>query len=423
MTYLNWVVSSSVLIIAVLVLRAVFRKKLSAGVRFALWGIVLIRLLIPFNIADSRFSVVNLVNKVTGPYYTEQPEAEITPEQADVEPEPETKLVINYETKDKIRQGLVQPENEKSPDPEEAEKALPVKTILLLVWASGAAVTASVFLISNLTFYFRIRSRRERLDCGCSKKVYSVRGLTSSFLFFNTIYVDGDVAGDPEKLCFVLAHETAHARHLDGLWTILRSLCLTVHWFNPLVWAAAYYSRRDCELFADAGALEVLGEDRREDYGKALISLCSGKNGGSAVFISAASVSGGKKELRERILMISKRARTTALAAVILLLAVAAVVICVFSGCKAENEDAGSPSAQSGSESITENATEGGETVEEESREFNETLLETDLYEFFNRYFFNWPDSDGEDQYKNLHTSFLSSIYSDVRDIDYFEFI
>ena len=44
---LEWVLSSSVLILVVLVLRTALGKRISARLRYALWAVVLLRLLIP----------------------------------------------------------------------------------------------------------------------------------------------------------------------------------------------------------------------------------------------------------------------------------------------------------------------------------------------------------------------------------------
>ena len=52
MTILNtlapWALTSSLLILAVLLLRLLLREDLSARARYALWAVVLVRLLIPF---------------------------------------------------------------------------------------------------------------------------------------------------------------------------------------------------------------------------------------------------------------------------------------------------------------------------------------------------------------------------------------
>lgn len=83
----------------------------------------------------------------------------------------------------------------------------------------------------------------------------------------------------PERLRHVLAHETAHARHLDPLWSLLRSVCLAVYWFDPLVWIAAAVSKADGELACDEAAIQALGEGERIPYGKTLLSLIPVRTG------------------------------------------------------------------------------------------------------------------------------------------------
>ena len=68
---------------------------------------------------------------------------------------------------------------------------------------------------------------------------------------------------------YALAHELTHYRHLDHIWSLVRLVCLALWWFHPLVWAAAWLSRRDGELACDEGVLERLGSEHRLPYGRA----------------------------------------------------------------------------------------------------------------------------------------------------------
>ena len=47
MTLLHWILSASGLILVVLALRALLGRRISAAMRYALWGVVLLRLLLP----------------------------------------------------------------------------------------------------------------------------------------------------------------------------------------------------------------------------------------------------------------------------------------------------------------------------------------------------------------------------------------
>ena len=57
---IEWVISSSVLIIMLIVIRQLFRKTLSMRVRYALWLAVALRLLIPVSFFESSLSILNL---------------------------------------------------------------------------------------------------------------------------------------------------------------------------------------------------------------------------------------------------------------------------------------------------------------------------------------------------------------------------
>ena len=61
MTILNtlapWALTSSLLILAVLLLRLLLREDLSARARYALWAVVLVRLLIPFQLSAPNLSL------------------------------------------------------------------------------------------------------------------------------------------------------------------------------------------------------------------------------------------------------------------------------------------------------------------------------------------------------------------------------
>ena len=63
----EWVLSSSVLILIVIGLRTVFKGKISLRLQYAIWGLVLMRLLIPVSFGSTDFSVANLTAKAETP--------------------------------------------------------------------------------------------------------------------------------------------------------------------------------------------------------------------------------------------------------------------------------------------------------------------------------------------------------------------
>ena len=70
----------------------------------------------------------------------------------------------------------------------------------------------------------------------------------------------------------VLAHELCHHKSRDNFWGVIRILCCAVHWFNPLVWLAAWLSWTDSELACDDRVTARLQDMDRLAYANAIVS-------------------------------------------------------------------------------------------------------------------------------------------------------
>lgn len=60
---LEWIISSSVLIAVIILLRSVLKGKISLRLQYALWALVLVRLLLPFSFGSSTLSIMNQVER------------------------------------------------------------------------------------------------------------------------------------------------------------------------------------------------------------------------------------------------------------------------------------------------------------------------------------------------------------------------
>ena len=71
----QWIITSSVLILIITVFRFFLRGKISLKLQYALWGLVLIRLMLPFSVFESPASVLNIMKErdevYTPPAYSE----------------------------------------------------------------------------------------------------------------------------------------------------------------------------------------------------------------------------------------------------------------------------------------------------------------------------------------------------------------
>lgn len=331
---LNWIISSSLLIVAIIILRFALRGKVSPAVGYALWLVVLLRLLIPGTVTHVSFSTATMVENTQLSQDLERLEYVDAVEHAD----DGSVLGIMHDAVFNTEIGGWKDSHtivDYSADEEEFsrwQRSSNVKNfgenILHPAWIAGIVLVAAWFIFINAVFTRRLHRTRQRLEVDCPRPVYisdAVETPCLHGLFAPTIYVTPAVAADETALRHVLSHELSHYRHGDHVWGIFRAAVLALHWYNPLVWWAVALSRRDAELACDESAIALLGESQRADYGRTLIGL-SCRGGGRDLLLNATTMTGSKRGLRERIVLIAEKPQTKAaavfLAAVVLLFAV-----------------------------------------------------------------------------------------------------
>lgn len=341
---IEWVVSSCILILAVIALRYLLRGRISLRLQYALWLLVLARLLIPVSFGSTDISVMSVVEKAPAVQAVESVREVDTIWQAhdgSVEGYPAGPLMPD--TPVTVAPSVTNDQFSRM------ESALTLRKLLLPIWWCGAAVTLLVFLSANLRFAGRLRKSRRPLAVeGAALAVYVAeeRAVPCLFgLFRPAIYVTQAAADDPELLRHTVAHETTHFRQGDHVWALLRTVCLALHWWNPLVWWAAKLSRQDGELACDEATIRALGKSERAAYGRTLIRMACGR--GVSPLLTATTMDGGKTSLHERIVLLAKKPRTAVTAAIAVVLAAALCIGCTFTGAK-KDETAAEPDTIAG---------------------------------------------------------------------------
>ncbi len=367
---IEWIVTSSALILLVLLLRLLVRDRVSPRLRYALWGLVLLRLVIPVSLWESPASVLRAAQinegyqlvstlpnnmslyengnwrSVAGPDGTFQ-----------MEPDAAGRWEVNQPRLHNAYGWVAVPsaeearalrdQGQKAVDTAGLKRLVDVQNVLRMVWQTG--IWLFMLFLAAVNGKFALDLRRGRRPDGeyRSRPVFIMDGLPTPCLFglFRpAIYLTPEVAADETCRKHVLAHECAHFRQGDHAWAVWRGVCLALHWYNPLVWLAAYLSRRDCELSCDEGAVRLLGEENRVDYGRTLVGLVARRTTPRDLACCATTITGGKSALKERIALLVKHPRTTAVTAVLVAAACAVFAACTFTGA-AEAEEPAEPSA------------------------------------------------------------------------------
>lgn len=384
-------ITSSVLILALLVLRRVFREKISRRAQYALWLLVLARLLIPVSLPTAGFGVLSAAEPAVEAASSRLESRAVYVLPLDRAPAAEVPAASQAQPGQVVETGDSFGYPVLSSDGETVTRyarQLTASELLRYLWYGGMALTGLWFLAGNLRFRWKLRRRRQPYPVeGCPVPVYLAEGWLASpclvGLLRPAIYLTPAAAAAEERQRHVIAHELTHRRHLDPLWSLLRSVCLVVYWFDPLVWAAALASRTDGELACDEAVLAGLDQEERLAYGRSLLALVPVRRTGGDPFLTATTMAAGKRQMKDRIGRIAQARRTTALA-LTLALVLAAVTCAATFTAPAGAEDDGSDAPLTGAE-LT----------------------------FFALEWFNSGDPD-------IRNQFLTYLYDNPKDIDLF---
>ncbi len=336
------IITSSVLILGILLIRRIFRGKVSSRLLYALWLLAALRLALPVS-----------VQMDLGPLSRLQP----------------TELVRQAEQRSGLAEGRLEEPIQVSLSGSNplfrffvsraAGEAIggadgPTSVfiagklgfarmdVLRFVWKAGMAIVAVWMTAVNFLFFLKLRRARkeyalpeeltELVKKHKNLRIYTADHLASPCLYgfpgWEAVYLTPDVAEDADKLRHVMVHELVHRKHGDSFWAVLRSVLVAVYWFHPLVWVAAVCSKRDCELACDESALALLGEEERISYGETLLSIITRRGRFSDLACTATTMTGSAKSVKERIQFIVKKPGVfyAAIAALVVLTA----VICLF---------------------------------------------------------------------------------------------
>lgn len=340
-TILQWAVSSSILILVVLALRLLLKDKLSCVNRYALWAVVLIRLLVPFQLPIS--APVTAAGLLAERPALAQPSIPSMSDSWAMENIQTGGVSDVWAAADGTSNTANSAGTGKDTGDGHAVSALfwlSPGQVLFFLWGLGTAAVLLAVLVSNLVFFARLRrSRREFSIQAVKLPIYITNCIPSPCLFglFRpAVYLTSGTEEDGAVRAHVLAHELTHYAHRDHIWSALRCLALALHWYNPLVWLAAALSKRDGELACDEGAIARLGEEQRIPYGRTLVDMVAQRTLRPGDLLSCSTaMTGGRKTIQQRVALLVKKPQTvkTALFAAISVLALAAVF--VFAGQEA----------------------------------------------------------------------------------------
>ncbi len=296
---LNASISASWLILIVIALRFLM-KKAPKWVNVALWGIVALRLLMPFSI-ESAFSLIPSAQTVSDQLMQAETMAGQQSAYLDIVTNPAYGGSVSVELETTI-------------------SAFQWELVdLTFLWVAGIAVMALYTAVTYWRLWKKVATAvilQENIFCSEYVSSPFVLGILKPRIYL-------PYAMEVEDMEHVIAHEHAHIRRKDHWWKPLGFLLLTIHWFNPLMWAAYLLLCRDIELACDEKVISELDSIQRADYSQALVSCSVSRRS-----IAACPLAFGEVGVKERVRSIMNYRRPTFWIIVTALIVCVAVAVC-----------------------------------------------------------------------------------------------
>lgn len=331
---------------------------------YIMWAVVFFRCLCPFS-AESGVSVFNLLRTDTSGtaavYGAQTEEYSEPPENAETENfyvGAENDMPSAPETQDEYEQyrrdipetryyrdgmevqpivtdgGNVSPAAEPKSEGKNMESGIGADTIFTIVWLCGTAAMALYGVISASRLAARVKTA-VRTEEG----VYESDRIATAFaagILRPRIYIPCGIPENERRL--IVMHERVHIRRRDYLVKLLAFAGLSLHWFNPLIWAAFALMTRDMEMSCDEAVLKKCSSGDRIPYAEALLRV-SVRGFGAAAVVGFGET--GVKERVKNVLGYKKHGRIAAVLAAAVMLA----------SCAAAGTDAVTDNADSAADS------------------------------------------------------------------------
>lgn len=311
-------ITAGIVIIVVIAVRSIL-KNAPKIFSYALWVVVLFRLLCPVSVTLG-FSLMGVLNVPVA----ENGRIEYLSFDAD-DPSP----VIPASGSDEMA------ERPQDPGPVDVSLAdglsFPVDSIGIL-WICGAGA----LLIFNAVQLIRLRCKLVGA-VPLQGNIYLADHITTPFvmgLIRPKIYLPSSMS-ETEKM-YIIRHEKHHIRRGDHIIKLFAFAAVCIHWFNPLVWVAFVLAAKDMEMSCDEAVMRQIDRDIRADYALSLLQFSTGKR-----VVIGTPLAFGEGETKERIKNIMNYRKPTVLVVVLAFVMCLGLTACLFSDPEADTESSG----------------------------------------------------------------------------------
>ena len=311
---LNMSITASIAILVVLLAR-IMLKQAPKIFSYALWAVVLFRLLCPVSLTSgvSLMGLFPVPTTETGRMEYVSLDVPDTERQAITDDVPASDLnqAAEHDVEPSIAEGTA------------AGSIDVLASIVSMVWICGVAAMLMFHLLQL------IRLRRKLIGAILLKdNIYLADYIPTPFvmgLIHPKIYLPSAMSETEQS--YIIQHEKHHIHRCDHAIKLVAFAAMCIHWFNPLVWLAFALSSKDMEMSCDEAVIKQMNRDIRADYASSLLQFSTGKR-----VILGTPLAFGEGDTKERIENIMKYKKPT------IMMVVLAVVVCVgLTACLSSN--------------------------------------------------------------------------------------
>lgn len=280
------VVSSSLLVVIVLMLRGPVSRHFGARIGYALWLLPPLRMALPPLPGWHQLYVPAII--IAG----HQSAVGLMPPQTVIDAASHARFTAPH-----LAEATSAPAGSLMHD-----MGLPLTHILLAIWLGGAALWFGWQMLAYARFLHHALRGATLLtrECGIDVLISDgVSGPVAAGIAHRRIFLPADFMArySPQERRLALLHEGAHHDRRDILANLVATILLALHWWNPLAHRAYRAFRDDQELACDAMVLAGAAPADRHAYGSAVLKSASGRMPAVACALSH------KSRLKQRILM------------------------------------------------------------------------------------------------------------------------
>ncbi len=320
---------SSVVVIAIVLIRKIFQNQLSSKWQYNLWFLLLTALTLPFlpaHIVHVGASFVWHQNQTNNPS---------PPHSSPENPLMENGRTWTHDFSISVNRFDV----------------TWLSQILTIVWVAGILVMVGL----NLHAWLKLRQVKKSARVMTDQQILAVFETCKQRLRVSQkpVLADSPLVKSPmtfgifktyailprgaeawlseEELTYIFLHELHHVKYKDIVTNYLIVLFQMLYWYNPLIWMAFRKMRLDREVACDHAVLKTLAPDDYAAYGNTIIKFARKSSFSASRFAMVNQLASSKQHLKkriERIAAFSTESRRLTLKSMAIFSLLAALVVC-----------------------------------------------------------------------------------------------